>query len=175
MEVIINWMCSAWSVSACYRIYCNKGEKEAVLQGWWDISGLLRVNIKDNVENYNTDTLLIDCPAPQYAIYNLYELDFTEKTVRYLHVALVFPTKYKILKSIWKKYMLSWSSIIASVVNERFRINNRTRRRIWISRYRGSLLKKPKKSQAGQFTRWQRGKKLAPATHRKKNNVYCKI
>ena len=32
----------------------------AILQGWRDESGLLRVLIEDNVENNNTDTLLIE-------------------------------------------------------------------------------------------------------------------
>ena len=37
-----------------------KVSKEAILQGWRDESGLWRVPIKDEVENKNTDTVLID-------------------------------------------------------------------------------------------------------------------
>jgi len=43
-------------------------KKEAILQGWRDESGLWCVPIKDNVENNNTDTLLIDPPAPVHVV-----------------------------------------------------------------------------------------------------------
>ena len=65
-----------------------KVSKEAILQGWRDASGLWRVPIKDEVENKNTDTLLIDQPAPEQAGHTVYELASTEKTIRYLHAAL---------------------------------------------------------------------------------------
>ena len=79
-----------------------KVKKEAVLQGWRDKSGLWRFPIKDKVENDNIDTLWIDHPTPQYAIHNVYDLSSTEKTVRYLHAELGFPTKYTVLKAIRK-------------------------------------------------------------------------
>ena len=72
------------------------------------------------MDNYKTYTLLIYCPDPQNKIHNVYELASMKKTVIYLHAALGFPTKYKILKDIRNKWLLSWPSITASVINKKF-------------------------------------------------------
>ena len=97
-----------------------KVSKEAILQGWRDESGLWRVPIKDEVENENTDTLLIDRPAPEQAVHNVYKLASREKTVRYLHAALGFPTKAIMLKAIRNKWLSSWPGLTIKAVNEFF-------------------------------------------------------
>ena len=56
--------------------------KEAVLQGWRDESGLWRVPIKEKVENQNTDTLLLQRPATNEAVFNVHDLPSTEKMIR---------------------------------------------------------------------------------------------
>ena len=52
-------------------------KKEAVIQGWRDESGLWRIPIKEEVENINTDTLLLQRPIPSEAAQNVYELPST--------------------------------------------------------------------------------------------------
>ena len=92
-------------------------DKKAILQGWRDkASGLWRVPIKPNVENENTDTLVIDRPAPSHAAHNVYELPTIEQTVRYLHGALGFPTKATLVKVIRNKWLVGWPAL--TVENE---------------------------------------------------------
>ena len=54
-------------------------KKEAVLQGWRDDTGLWHIPLEEHVVNKNTDTLLLQCPAPVDAVNNVYELASTEK------------------------------------------------------------------------------------------------
>ena len=72
--------------------------KDAVIRGWRDpASGLYRIPLKEKVENWNTDTVLLDeektrqlqtlRPEQAEAINNVYELPSTEKAIRYLHAA----------------------------------------------------------------------------------------
>ena len=68
-------------------------KKEAVLQGWRDDTGLCHIPLKEHVVNQNTDTLLLQRPAPVDAVNMVYELASTETMLRYLHAALGFPTK----------------------------------------------------------------------------------
>ena len=94
--------------------------KEAVIQGWRDESGLWRISIKKEVENINTDTLLLQRPIPSEAAQNVYELPSTEKVVRYLHAALGYPTKATFTKAIHQKWLLSWPQLTEGAVNEFF-------------------------------------------------------
>ena len=81
-------------------------KEEAVLQGWRDDTGLLRIPLKEHVQNQNTDMLLLQRQAPVDTVHNVHELASLvsiEKTVRYLYTALGFPTKATVLKAIRSK------------------------------------------------------------------------
>ena len=93
-------------------------KKEAVLQGWRDDTGLWCIPLKEHVVNKNTDTLLLQRPVPVDTVNNVYELASIEKTVRYLHAALGFPTKATMLKAIRNKWLLGWPQLTVSAVNE---------------------------------------------------------
>jgi len=95
-------------------------KKEAVIKGWRDKSGLWRIPIKKEVDNVNTDTLLLQRPIPSEAAQNVYKLPSTEKVVRYLHAALGYPTKATFTKAILQKWLLSWPQLTVGAVNEFF-------------------------------------------------------
>ena len=85
--------------------------KEAILKGWRDESGLWRVPIKNELNNQNTITLLLDRPCINEAANNVYELASTEKVVGLLLAALGFPTKSTMLKAIRSNWLLSWPEL----------------------------------------------------------------
>ena len=95
-------------------------KKEAVLKGWRDKSGLWRVPIKDEVKNENTDTLLLQRPAIDEAVSNIYDLPSTEKVIRYLHAVLGFPTKATMLRAIRNKWLVGWPGLTVAAVNKWF-------------------------------------------------------
>ena len=94
--------------------------------------------------NDNIDNLFIDCPAPQDAIHNVYVMVSTGETVRYLHSALGFPNKSTMLEVIQNKWLFSYPSIIASVVNEFFTDSEETRKGHMKQQRQGVRSKKPK-------------------------------
>ena len=66
---------------------------KVVLSGYCTEEGLWRIPMKKNVQNFNTDTFMIQYPLSNKAISNLFELPSTDKTISYYHVATGFPTK----------------------------------------------------------------------------------
>ncbi|KAL7478346.1 LOW QUALITY PROTEIN: hypothetical protein ACHAW6_006995, partial [Cyclotella cf. meneghiniana] len=97
--------------------------KDAVIRGWRDpASGLYRIPLKEKVENWNTDTVLLDeektrqlqtlRPEQAEAINNVYELPSTEKAIRYLHAAAGFPSRATWIKAIRAGNYNSWPMTI---------------------------------------------------------------
>ena len=58
-----------------------------------------------------------NCPAPDEAINNVYELPSTEPTIRYLHGAAGYPTKATWIKAIRKGKYQSWPLVNSKKVN----------------------------------------------------------
>ena len=135
-----------------------KVTKEAILQGWRDESGLWRVPIKDEVENENTDTLLIDRPAPEHTVHNVYELASTEKTIRYLYAALGFTTKATMLKVVQNKWLSSWPGLIVKAVNEFFQESEETQKGHMKGQRQGVRSIKPNSVQEETVQEWYSSK-----------------
>ena len=80
------------------NIYDGKTTKiiiseKAVLSGYHTEDGLCRNSLKRDLQNVNTNILLIQLPLSNKAISYVFELTFTEKTVSYYHSAVGFTTK----------------------------------------------------------------------------------
>ncbi len=114
---------------------------EAILKGWQcPRAKLWRVSLVDNVQNENTDTLLLDHPHKHDClnllyevesttitrehinaimlqaigweyIHNIYKLPSIEPTIRYLHAAVGFPMEETWLKAIRQGNNNSWPLI----------------------------------------------------------------
>ena len=79
-----------------------KISKEVLIKCWHDpVMGLYHIQLKDRVENWNTDTvpldkarneeILVEMPPAMEAINNVCELPSMEKAIQYLHAAAGFP------------------------------------------------------------------------------------
>ena len=107
-----------------------------------------RIPLQPHISNNKTDTLLLngptgteslnttytfpnsarilhqiqtncnDCPAPDEAINNVYELPSTEKTIRYILGTSGFPTKETWLKAIHKGNYQLWPLVNSKNVNK---------------------------------------------------------
>jgi len=152
-----------------------KVKKEAILQGWRDDSGLWRVPIKDKVVNQNTDTLLIDRLAISDAVHNVYELANTEKTIRYLHAALGFPTKATMLKAIWSKWLISWPGLTVSTVHDFLPECDETPKGRMKQQRQGVRSTKPKTAQEEEAQDVNVMSILTSANKKKQKDVYFKI
>ena len=64
-----------------------------MLSGYRTEEGLWRIPLKKNVQNINTDTLLIQIPSKNETIPHVFEIPSTEKTITYHLEAAVLFTK----------------------------------------------------------------------------------
>jgi hypothetical protein len=71
--------------------------KKALLKGWRDSTGLWKVPLANRVNEHAPHTIILDQPAPFFAINSVYKLPSTERVVRILHGALGIPTKATML------------------------------------------------------------------------------
>ena len=71
---------------------------------------------------------LLRRPMPEHACQNVYELPTTEKTVRYLHASLGFPTKATMLKAIRNKWLVGWPGLTIESVNTFFPESDETQK-----------------------------------------------
>ena len=67
--------------------------EKAVLSWYLREYGLWHIPLKKYIQNFNTDTLLIQRPSPNKAISHVFELPSTEEKIAYYHAAVVFPIK----------------------------------------------------------------------------------
>ena len=106
-----------------------------IIKGWRDPeTGLYRIPLKTKIENWNTDTILLNkerskkiqmnIPKASEEINNVYELPSTEKAIRFLHAAAGFPPKVTWLKAIRAGNYDSWPMISIRNVNKYFPESN---------------------------------------------------
>ena len=102
-----------------------KADAQPVLTGWRDeASGLWRVPLKAQVDNINTDTVLLPEAESQRIMNeiaaNVHDLPSTERVIRYLHAACGFPTKPTWLQAIQANFYPTWPMLNSKNVNKYF-------------------------------------------------------
>ena len=93
--------------------------KEAILRGWREPSGLWRVPLTTNNNNTKAEYVLLSKQTEQ-AINNVYELPSIAETIRYLHACAGFPTKATWVKAIQNGNYATWPGLTIKAVNKHF-------------------------------------------------------
>ena len=81
---------------------------------------ILAHSSEKKVQNINTDTLLIQRPSPKEAIYHVFELSSTEKTIAYYHATAGIPTKETWADTIRSGNYDTWPGLNVKSVNKCF-------------------------------------------------------
>jgi hypothetical protein len=66
--------------------------KEAILRGWQETSGLWRVPLAETTTSTKSKYVLLS-KETDHTINNVYDLPSTAETIRYLHASAGFPSK----------------------------------------------------------------------------------
>ena len=110
------------------KVTVSRGD---VLRGWcMPEEGLWRIPLVPNIQNVNTDTILMNkppadflltkAPPPVNQILNVFESKTNPELVRYYHAAAEFPTKPSWLAAIKNGYYNSWTGLNPTVVTKHF-------------------------------------------------------
>ena len=91
--------------------------EKAVLSGYRTEDGLWRIPLKKYVQNANTYTLLIQLPSTNEAIFHVFKLPSTDKTIAYYHATPVFPTKETWTDAIREANYDTWPGLTVKSVN----------------------------------------------------------
>ena len=102
----------------------------AVMRGYRDKNaGVYRVPLVDNVQNLNTDTVIVNVPPsrllqqhpPSYETINsVYELRSQDEIIRFYHAAAGYPTKATWIKAVNRGYFASWPGLTADLIRKHF-------------------------------------------------------
>ena len=102
----------------------------SVLRGYRDRNaGVYRVPLVDNIQNVNTDTVIVNVPPsrllqqhpPSYETVNsVYELRSQEEIIRFYHAAAGYPTKATWIKAVNRGYFASWPGLTAELIRKHF-------------------------------------------------------
>ena len=94
---------------------------DAVVRGWRDpASGLWRVPLTNDPAPNDANSVLLREDAVKEAALNLFDLPSVERSIRYLHACLGFPTKATWLKAIRRGNFVGWPLVTVENVNAYF-------------------------------------------------------
>jgi len=96
-----------------------KINKEAILRGWREESGLWRVPLSNASPKTKSEYVLLS-KETEHALNNVYDLPSTAETIRYLHACAGFPTKTTWLKAIRAGNYATWPSLTVKAAAEQF-------------------------------------------------------
>ena len=109
------------------KITCTRG---AVLRGYRDRNaGVYRIPLVENVQNLNTDTVIVNVPPsrllqqnpPSYETINsVYELRSQNEIIRFYHAAAGYPTKATWIDAVNRGYFASWPGLKADLIRRHF-------------------------------------------------------
>jgi hypothetical protein len=104
--------------------------RKAILRGWYNKRAKLwRAPLVPIILNKNTDTVFTSKPPTEFlreqspaskAAHNVYELKTQAELIKYLHVAVGFPTKPTWIKAIKNKQFASWPGLTIKAVTKHF-------------------------------------------------------